>query len=41
MDESGLHLHFRPVKILDAKGDRSVLQMTQSERAKKEQFEIR
>jgi len=33
MDESGLHLHFRPGKVLAAKGDRSVLQVTQSERA--------
>jgi len=33
MDESGLHLHFRPGKVLAAKGDRSALQVTQSERA--------
>jgi hypothetical protein len=33
MDESGLHLHFQPGKVLAAKGDRSVLQVTQSERA--------
>ena len=33
MDESRLHLHFRPGKVLAAKGDRSVLQVTLSERA--------
>ena len=33
IDESGLHLHFRPGKVLSAKGDRSVVQVTQSERA--------
>jgi DDE superfamily endonuclease/helix-turn-helix, Psq domain len=33
MDESGLHLHFRPGKVLAAKGDRSILQVMQSERA--------
>ena len=27
MDESGLHLHFRPGKVLVAKGDESVLQV--------------
>jgi DDE superfamily endonuclease len=31
-DETGLQLHLRPGKILAAKGDRSVLQITNSER---------
>jgi len=31
MDESELYLHFRPGKVLSAKGDQSVLQVTQSE----------
>jgi len=31
-DESGLQLHLRPGKVLAAKGDRSVLQVTNSER---------